>query len=190
MKTKFTIFLLTTSLSTVSFAKDLYVFADLTQNKTKASDSQYLDNLSDSGYNLGIGYAFSNMFSAEITYRDIFSASKEINNILHFYSSFSSEVSAIQISAIARHDLSEKLGVYGRLGLSEVKNEYSYSQYIPMTQSRETDAGSEKYTTEVIGVGADYALNNQWGLRMEYSIYSKIEGATMSSFGGGIYFNF
>lgn len=190
MKVKFIILVLATILSVSSFARDFYAFADATQNKTQSSDSQYLNDFSDSGYNLGVGYAFSEMFSLELAYKDMFSVSQDVDVLLHFYSSLSSELNAIQVSAIANHRLNEKLGFYGRLGISEIKHKYSYEQYVPSNQTREADSGSDRYSKPMIGVGLDYSLNNQLGLRVEYNLYSKIEDTAISSFSAGVYFNF
>jgi len=171
MKKIFTVALVSSLISMPAFAADqgLYVSADmqtysLTNIGTATSPS--------AGFRIGGGYRFTPNIAAEVGY------AKSGNGTA---GGQSYNVSAMQVSAVGTYPINGSFDVIGKLGASSNKLEG------PAIAGCTTCSKSDL----MYGVGAQYKINQNFAVRLQYESIGKVEStatspasATNFSFGG------
>lgn len=154
-----------------AFAEGFYAAGELGQAKWK------LDSESESDTSFGIagGYKFNDIVAVELGYRDLGSVSDSDED-----GKFSVGFTALQLSVIANAAINDKVGIYGRLGMADLKFKYSALG----------DSGSRSKSKAVFGVGASYAVSQTVSLFVEYDQYAKYEDLKISNFSVGAKFQF
>jgi OOP family OmpA-OmpF porin len=178
---------LCSSLSLPSFAAGVYVFGAFERNKAEADIEGFTLSETDNGYGFGLGYQINNTLAVEFAYRDMLSLSSG-ESYEDFEYRENVDITALQLSMLARYPLNKKVNVYGRLGVGKVEIDSEY---------REIDWGgtyiessSESKNKAVFGVGGSYAFTEQLGARLEYNQFAKIEETTLSSISLALTYNF
>lgn len=149
-----------------TFADGFYVAGDVGRVKWASDDVSE----ADTAFTLAGGYKFNLPFkdtlALEASYRNLGSLSWDnglaTNKI---------DLTAVQFSVVANHSLNESVSFYGRLGYADVQ----------IDASSDTEGSSSASDDKVFGgVGARYALNQQFGVYLEYDRYAKIGDVNVS----------
>lgn len=165
-------------------AENFYVLGDVGQGKFEADiGGGYNISKTDTTYSLGGGYNINKNFSVELAYRDLGEVkSSDID--------YSSKVSAtaVEASVVGKYPISDVVDVYGRVGFGRIsidQNEYD-SSVNPTVHT----SSSEDKTKMLVGVGASYAVNDNFAIRAEYSQFAKIDDTTLSAVSIGATYHF
>ncbi len=186
MKKHLTIAGLLVAVALPACADGLYMFGDVGQSKmSKDGYDSTIANGSetDTTYSFGLGYEFNQTFSAELGYRDI----GKTNYYHDQWSRADGDGTAIQISALAKYPLSDRVNVFGRLGFAWLTYDYSFQN---LNDASNHYSHSDEQNKGLFGVGLDYKLNDHVSLRTEYNQYGKYGFLTTSSLTVGAVYSF
>lgn len=180
-------------MSAPAMASDFYILADAGQIKYEA-DSQ---SESDTGFSLGGGYKFSDMFAVEFAYRDLGEIKERYYEDLgggdSYEENFKNELSAVQVSLLGSLSLGQSTSIYGRLGYADIDLDYSFSD-VEVEDGEVTSSSSGSGTLSknkvLLGVGFAYSLSEAFALRAEYGQYGKFEEIKISSLTVGLTYQF
>ncbi len=139
-------------------------------NVGQAEARKYCDNIAncdsaDNSMRGEIGYKFNNYFGTELGYSSfgtLFNAND--NNV-----NAKQDASALTVSALGSMPITERLSMFGRLGLAR----YSVSNSGTVQNVMVEDGDSTK---PYLGAGMKFDLDSNWMLRAEYQIYTDISG--------------
>jgi opacity protein-like surface antigen len=182
-----TALLSTVVLSLPVAASDFYVLADAAQSKFSVDG----DSIKETGFTVGGGYKFNETFALELAYRDLGSASEytsvvTADEVIHL--GIEMEFTAIQAALVAQHPLSEKLNIFGRVGIADLEVKATGNISDGVDNVSETDSVSKNKA--VYGVGLGYVVSPSFTLRAEYSQYAKWEGLKVSTLSLGFTYQF
>lgn len=110
------------------------------------------------GPRIGAGYRFTQNWGAEIDYAQSGNSST-VNNASY-------KVSALQVAATGTYPLNDQFDVFAKVGLSN--NKLSTSNY-HLASSSKTDI--------LWGVGGQFNINHNWGIRLQYEGLGKGTGS-------------
>lgn len=189
MKTKLfgTALLSTVVLSLPVAASDFYVLADAAQNKFSVGG----ESIKETGFIVGGGYKFNETFALELAYRDLGSTSEHRSMVMAdevIRLGIDMEFTATQASLVAEHPLSEKLNIFGRVGIADLKVKATGN--ISDGVDNVSESGSVSKNKAVYGVGLGYVTSPSFTLRAEYSQYAKWEGLKVSALSLGFTYQF
>lgn len=133
------------ALSTVAQADGFYVGGDVGQSRLK------IEGLTFKGNTVSVfgGYNFSENVAVEVGYRDL---GKDTVDGVRL------KANGLQVSAILSAPVSTDFAVYGRLGVNRLEAKATGNGL----------SGKETDTKALIGFGARYAINKEFGLRAEF----------------------
>jgi OmpA-OmpF porin, OOP family len=135
---------LAATLAAPAFANEFYIGGDVGQNRTDLGGVTF----KGTGVNVYGGYQLTPSIAFEAGYRSLGEDNKY---------GFKLKGSAVQASALYQLSLGSQVSVFGRLGVSRVELEASGLW-----------SGKDDETKAFVGLGARYALNKQFGLRVEF----------------------
>jgi OmpA-OmpF porin, OOP family len=136
---------LAATLAAPAFASEFYIGGDVGQNRTDFGGVTF----KGTGFNVYGGYQLTPSIAFEAGYRSLGDDTKYDVKL---------EGSAVQASALYQLPLSSQVSVFGRLGVNRVEVKASVYGY----------SGKDDETKAFFGLGARYALNKQFGLRVEF----------------------
>jgi OOP family OmpA-OmpF porin len=146
----------------------------------------------DTGYNVFVGYSFNSYWAIEGGYsrqgKFQFSV-KDVDGNTH---TFDYTTSSWSVTGRASLPVSEKLGLFAKLGLAAntAKNHYSLGLGLPLPLAPGTvsepilssfinpGSYSKTSTAPLIGFGAEYAASEHIAIRLQYEDYGKLGGQT------------
>lgn len=180
--------ILASALAAVSMgvqAGEFYVLGDVGQSKIEFTlEDDYSVSKSDTMFDLGAGYTLNENFAFEFAYRDLGGIEESDED-----SSFSSDLTSLQLSALGKLPVNDALYFYGRLGFARLEVETNDKSYdYPQTYTYESS--SETKTKALFGLGLGYNLTQDISLRGEYIRHAKWEGAAISSLSLGATYSF
>ncbi|MDT8998164.1 porin family protein [Paucibacter sp. APW11] len=138
----------------------LYIGADLGRSKNDISipaDVKPQPGSSKSATSLGlhVGYQFNRHFATELSVARLGKAS---------IGDSSSKTTAYSLDALAKLPVSDQFSVYGRLGASHYERGFQGL----------ANTGGQHSVGMHVGLGLDYAITLQWGLRAELSRHNNL----------------
>lgn len=154
-----------------ALAEGFYAAGELGQAKWKVDS----ESKNDTAFGVAGGYKFNDIFAVELGYRDLGGVSESDED-----GKVSVDFTALQLSVIANAAINDKVGIYGRLGMADLKLKVS----VP------GDSASDSKNKAVFGVGAGYAVSQTVSLFVEYDQYAKYEDLKISTFSVGAKFQF
>lgn len=163
-----------------AFAGDWYGVASIGQSKAQDSYKSSLDaglpavglassmDDTDTGYKLQLGYKFTPNWAIEGGYVDL---GKLNYNATYTGGSASGEVKASgwNIAGVGTYPLNDQFSLFGKLGVIDAKVKGSLND----TTGNSGSIRKTKWNTNW-GLGANYNLSKQWGLRAEWERFSKL----------------
>lgn len=127
------------------------------------------EECNETGWKLYAGYQVNDMIALEGGYHHI----ADSNRVTGTFSSDAgkvvshgadTEVTGLSASAIAKFAVDPQLDVFGRAGFMSWRKEITPNIGAP----EEAEYAEKDGTDLLLGVGADYKLNENWGIRGEY----------------------
>ena len=168
--------------ATPAFAEGGYIFGDLGQSKIEVD---YADRSeTNTSYSFGLGYALNKTFALELGYRDL----GDIKLYRDEYGTGVADGSAIQLSLLAKYPVNDKVNVFGRLGFAGVTFDSHYKYF--SNNFSEDYSHSDEQNKSLVGVGAEYILNEHLSLRAEYNHYGKYDQLETSTLSVGAVYSF
>lgn len=126
------------------------------------------EECNETGWKMYAGYQVNDMIAVEGGYHHIAdsnrmtgTASGEDGVVAH---GAQTEVTGLSASAIAKFAVDPQLDVFGRAGFMSWRKEMTPNVGAP----EEAEYAEKDGTDLLVGVGADYKLNENWGIRGEY----------------------
>lgn len=169
------------SMSIVAFADDANDSGAYINLNTGWASMQALPTGGWTG-NINAGYNFNKAFAVEGGY-NVFASTQ--------YSTASAATNIIDVAAKGILPLGDIFSLYGRLGLGLGFD--SWSGTAP-TGCPICSASSTSYALGLAGVGASFALDKHFDLRIEDTMYipfaSTMNGSTINAITGGVQYNF
>lgn len=141
--------LLSSILAVPAFAADSGPFVALDIQNWSVTNNDPLGNPAV-GLRIGGGYHFTPNFGAEIDYAQSGSSSS--------FFGISDKVSSLQAAAVGTYPINDMFDVYAKLGMAANK----------VTLSGPATCNSCSKTSFMYGVGGQYNINKQVGIRLEY----------------------
>jgi OmpA-OmpF porin, OOP family len=135
---------LAATLAAPAFANEFYIGGDVGQSRVDAGVT-----FKGTGVNVYGGYQLTPSIAFEAGYRSLGDDTKYGIKL---------EGSAVQASALYQLPLGSQVSVFGRLGVNRVELKASADGY----------SAKDDETKAFFGLGARYALNKQFGLRVEF----------------------
>lgn len=175
-----------------AMASNFYLAADVGRVKFSVDS----ESRSDTSFSLGAGYKFNQYFAVELAYRDMGELSEETSEDLGGGDFLDEKVSlgfsAIQASVVASYPLGETSSLYGRLGVSELEVDASYSYNLVMdgVTERDSASGSESENKAFFGVGYSHSFTPALAARIEYNQYEDVEDFEISTATVGLSYQF
>lgn len=149
-------------------------------------------------FRIGAGYNFTPNVAVEAGYSIIGDSTLNSSAVIGGLSATGSETlkaSSFQVAAVGTMPINAQFDVFGKLGLASNKADYSCSGSVAGIAITCTPASASK-TSVMFGVGAKYNIDKNWGVRVQYENYGKVDfttGGTAQSFKfsalsvGGVY---
>jgi OOP family OmpA-OmpF porin len=139
------------------FAGDLGVYTGLNLGIGKPDFNTPYGKDKDKSVVSGVvlGYKFNQYFGVEAQYTGIGKVTDNVGG--------SAKADALSLSAIGYLPLNDEFNLYGKLGVATIKSKVS-SSLSPMNDATQTDA--------TYGIGAQYNLNKEFGMRMGLDHYN------------------
>lgn len=139
-------------------------------NAGQAEARKYCENIvncdsADNSMRSEVGYQFNNAFSAELGYSSFGTLFNAKNNTINA----KQDASALTISGLGSMPVSERISMFGRLGLAR----YNVSNSGTVQGVAVEDGHSTK---PYLGAGMKFDLDRNWMLRAEYQLYTDISG--------------
>jgi opacity protein-like surface antigen len=160
-------------------AEGLYVFGDIGEGHIFADIGPAEVYATDTSFSAGVGYTVNNIYAFEAAYREIGTFTLFKNQNIKT----SADGSAIQVSVLAKHPISDIVSVYGRLGVARLTYDLTVKDFnFPEDSETDTQAKNKMF----VGVGASYKLNEQVDLRIEYNRNAKFDDVISSSLTLGV----
>lgn len=178
------------ALTLPAMADGFYFLGDVGQGRLEADNGDntiYRKN--STSYSLGVGYDANQFIAVEIAYRDLGSVNNRYDYGGGDLTVSELDLTAFQASVLGKIPVSNVVNVYGRLGVSKLSKDWSYTDFYSDGYVQKED-GSESATKGLIGIGASYNITPQVALRAEYTQFEKWQGATLSSFTIGATYSF
>lgn len=191
-------FLLSAAISGTAFAANqgAYIAVDLGQ--VNYSDDKGTPPPNPGSIRFAGGYHFTQYLGVEAGYSTIGDATTNTNLGFGASTSETMKASSFQVSAVGTYPINDKFNVFAKIGAANTKLDYTYSA-IGATPT--SGSGSATKTNLLIGVGAQYNINQHFGIRASYEDFGKTnlvasynDGSTASAnFGlkvfsvGGVY---
>lgn len=179
-----------------SFASNFYLLADAGQSKFSIDVEEATVSRTETVLSLGVGYNLNSTFALELAYRNL----GELDGREEFYYdngnygvvTDTTEISSLQLSVIGSLPLSEKVAIYGRLGIADlkVKNTEKAVGSFDGERFQGTESSSVSKNRALVGVGLNYALGSAFALRAEYSQYAEWDDLTISTTTIGLTYKF
>ena len=188
MKKQFIVAAALSMLSLSAAAEGFYALGDVGQGKVSADfDNNFTYSKTETSYSLGVGYDFNQTFGAELGYRN-FGTSERRDSFMGTDYKYETESSAFTLSGIAKLPVSDKVNVYGRLGVGKIVMDDT------VNWSADGDTGHDSSSDSTYrvfgGIGASYAINEQISLRAEYSQFARWDDFSLSSLTLGATYHF
>ena len=164
-----------------ALADGFYVAGDIGRDRwtSDTTDNTKTSNVVSIAAGYEFGLPFQDSVALELGYRDLgnINESDATTNI-------KTDLTATEISMIARHFFSDQISLYGRLGYAEVQLDWKL-------QNAQANAdGSVSKDKLFGGVGGRYAFTEKLGLRIEYDRYDKVNDIVISSLTAGVDYHF
>ncbi|WP_374355701.1 outer membrane beta-barrel protein [Chitinimonas sp.] len=180
MKLSLSILALAAAVALPAFAAETYVGADIGRSKLEENVGGVSISKNETAWAIFGGYQFHPNFAAELAYRDLGKISEREGSV-----SANLQAHAVQLSVIGSYPINEQFSVYGRLGLGAIRAKAEVrAPGFYMAEKSDTK------TKALVGIGARYAINKQFGIRTEYAEFGKIEGLKLSTFTVGADYSF
>jgi OOP family OmpA-OmpF porin len=150
--------LLSAFVAAPAVAADMYVGVNVGSAKIDSSNLSTTTSFALLG-----GYTFNQYFAAEIAYIDF--GSKDYRDPV--FGPFSVKSSAWSISGVGSYPFNEQFSVFGKLGIAST--------------STDTSGSSTSKSDLTYGIGGQFNVNKQIGIRLGYDVY-KVTDAASSTF--------
>lgn len=179
-----------------SSASNFYLLADAGQSKYSIDLSDVIVSRTETALGLGVGYSVNNTFAVELAYRDLGEfkgrGKSYYGSDIYAVQTNTSEISSLQLSVIGSLPLSEKVAVYGRLGVAdlEVKRTEKIVTVVDAERFQDSESSSLSKNRALVGVGLNYALGFAFALRAEYSQYAEWDDLSISTTTIGLTYKF
>jgi Outer membrane protein beta-barrel domain len=174
---------LLTFLAVPVFAEGVYVFGDIGEGQISIDFGRLNGYTTDTSFSAGVGYALNATVSFEAGYRKIgsFTLFKDEDGEDKI------DGEAAEASVLAKHPISDVVNVYGRLGVARLTYDIISKDFnFPKNNETETKAKNKMFA----GVGADYKVNEQVSLRIEYNRSAEFDELTSSALTFGATYSF
>ncbi|MGQ5524692.1 outer membrane beta-barrel protein [Chitinimonas sp. PSY-7] len=186
MKKHYFLLVIAGTLSMPVFAESAYIGAEVGRTNLKESDtSGVTDNFKGHATNFGVfgGYQFHPNAAIEVGYRDlgkIKDTAALTSNGVTVTANGTAKPQALHASLLGIFPVSNEFSMYVRFGAArmKVKEDFNYTILGVNASSSETT----KKTKGMFGLGARYAVSKEFGLRAEYTQFSKVSDFKISSF--------
>lgn len=172
MKKHFLVLGLLAAVAVPASAQGLYVFGDVGRSHYKEDIEYFGVDLSANSFAFGAGYSVNDNFSFEAGYHHIGNYSFD-----DFGDDETLDVTALEISGVAKYPVTTEINIYGRLGFGKLTTE------IPYFDTKSTYKA-------FYGVGASYKLSDNVSLRAEYNRYEEWYHAVASTLSFGAVYSF
>lgn len=169
-------------LATAAFFSSATAQAQGSYLKLGIGESKYENSLvekNDLATSIAYGFSFDKSLGLELGYVN-FGTLKELTSV----SSHSVQREAFYLAGVKSLPLTNELSVVGKLGLAFNRYEEKFS--IPFFDGAE----STTKTRPMVGVGAQYALNNQMSGVLEYQYFGKLNDVKASALTLGLTYGF
>ncbi|PHV12278.1 outer membrane beta-barrel protein [Chitinimonas sp. BJB300] len=163
-----------------AFAEDFYMGADL--GRTNLKDTEDGSGFKGHATNVGVfgGYQFHPNVAVEVGYRDLGKVKDDLTEVINNVPvsvNASVKSHAVYASLLGIVPVSNETSLYGRLGAARLKVK-SAATAIGLQIPDET----LNKTKAMFGLGARSAVSKEFGLRVEYNQFGKIDGLKISTF--------
>lgn len=132
-------------------ATDIYSTAGLQYSRT---GEPY--DLSDSGYQLGLGYVINSQWSAELTAEQLFDKEESEDGI-----TVGLDTTAVTLAALGKTRLNDTTVLYYRAGVSQLNHQAH------ITVNKKTTAADDTQLHALLGLGLEQNFNERWFGRAE-----------------------
>ena len=177
---------ITAALSMPVLAEGAYLGAEVGRTNLKSTET---DGVADplkanaTGFGLYGGYQFQPNAAIEVGYRDLGKIKDSVTIIESGTTATANgtvKLQALHISLLGIFPVSDEFSLYARIGAArlKVKSDFSYT----VSGVNETDSDTVKKTHGMFGLGARFAVNKEFGVRAEYTHFSKTEELKISNF--------
>lgn len=170
--------LLSTALmSSAAFAANVggYVAADLGQVNYSNAKSQFSGaSFGNPGaITLGGGYHFSQYVGVEAGYSII--GDSTITTVAGGTATEKLKTSSLQVAAVGTYPINNQFSVFGKLGLANTKIDYTATATGATFVPSVAQAASASKTNLMFALGAQYNINQSWGIRAQYQDFGKVQ---------------
>ncbi len=183
MKNMFLAIAMFFALNTTAMAEGLYAAVDLGQVSYTTSNMQSNipsnpapDFPKPKSWRIGGGYHFSPYFSVEADYSTIGDSTVNFNTPGGL-TTLTLKASSLQAAAVCTYSFNDMFDVFGKLGAVNTKLDISLSA------PGNTGYGSASKTNLLLGLGAQFNINQHFGIRAMYEDFGKTRMALTSSIG-------
>jgi opacity protein-like surface antigen len=132
-------------------ATDLYSTAGLQYSRT---GEPY--DLSDSGYQLGLGYVINSQWSAELTAEQLFDKEENEDGMR-----VRLDTTALTLAVLGKTSVSDALQLYYRAGVSQLNHQAD------VTINNKTSSADDTQLHALLGLGLEQNFNERWFGRAE-----------------------
>lgn len=171
------------ALCTTAMAEGLYAAVDLGQVSYSLSNVQSNvpsnpapDFPKPKSWRIGGDYHFSPYLSVEAGYSTIGDSTVNFNTPGGL-TTLTLKASSLQVAAVGTYSFSDKFDVFGKLGAVNTKLDIS------MSAPGNTGSGSASKSNLLLGLGAQFNINQHFGIRAMYEDFGKTRMALTSSIG-------
>jgi OOP family OmpA-OmpF porin len=170
MKKIATALLLFTAVSAPAFAADRGTYLAVDLGKVNYSDDKGTPPSNPGAIRFAGGYHFTEYLGVEAGYSTIGNSTTDTNLGFGASTSETMKASSFQISAVGTYPINDKFDLFAKIGAANTKLDYTYSA-IGATPT--SGSGSATKTNLLIGVGAQYNINQHFGIRASYEDFGK-----------------
>lgn len=167
----------TAVMSSAAFAADQggFVAADLGQVNYSNATSQFSGaSFGNPGtIMLGGGYRFNQNLAVEAGYSII--GDSTITTVAGGTATEKLKASSFQVAAVGTFPINNQFSVFGKLGVANTKIDYTATATGATFVPSVAQAASASKTNLMFALGAQYNINQHWGIRAQYQDFGKVQ---------------
>ena len=164
-----------------ALADGFYLAGDIGRDRwtSEVTDSSITSNVVAIAAGYEFGLPFQDSLALELGYRDLGNASESDS-----MTTYKTDITASEISVLARHSFNDQLSLYGRLGYAELQLDWA------LRDTQGNSKGSLSKDKVFGGIGGRYAFTKNIGMRIEYDRYDKVNEVVVSTLTAGVDYHF